>query len=144
MNQPLSLLVVEDSEIDYQVLVATLRREGFDVRALRVELPETMREALRTETWHAVVTDHHMPRFDAFAAIEILRQHDPLIPAIVVSGEPAEALAVRALDAGADDWVIKGSLKRVAATLRRALRAADCRRRLAAAEAELASLRGTG
>ena len=143
MTQPLRLLVVEDSEIDYQVLVATLRREGFDVHAMRVEVSDTLHEALNAGPWDAVVTDHHMPMFDALGAITVVKEHDPLIPVIVVSGEPAETLAVQTLDAGAEDCVLKGSLRRIAATLRRALRAAECRRRLIAAEGELAGAAST-
>lgn len=137
MTQPLRLLVVEDSEIDYQVLVATLRREGFAVESTRVELAGALQEALRTSEWDALVTDHHMPMFDALGALAILREHDPEMPAIVMSGEPAESLAVQALNAGAEDYILKGSLRRVAASLRRALRAAECRRKLAAAEEAL-------
>lgn len=143
MSQPLRLLVVEDSEIDYQVLVATLRREGFGVEAMRVEVPGALHEALRAGPWDAVVTDHHMPMFDALGAIAVVKEHDPLLPIVVVSGEPAESLAVQVLDAGAEDCVLKGSLRRIAATLRRALRAADCRRRLMAVEAELAGAAST-
>lgn len=143
MSQPLRLLVVEDSEIDHQVLVATLRREGFAIEATRVEVPGALSKALREGHWDAVVTDHHMPMFDALGAIAVVKDYDPLMPVIVVSGEPAESLAVEVLDAGAEDCVLKGGLRRIAATLRRALRAADCRRRLKAAEAELAGAAST-
>jgi signal transduction histidine kinase len=137
MSQSLRVLVVEDSEIDYQVIVATLRRDGFAVDSKRVEVADAMREALRAGPWDAVISDHHMPMFDSFGAYTVLHESGLDLPFIVVSGEPGEAIAVDNVLAGADDYIVKGSLKRLAPALKRALAAAETRRRRRAAEEEL-------
>ena len=137
MTDPLRVLVVEDSEIDYQVLVATLRRDGFPVEASRVETAGSMRETLRVGHWDAVISDHHMPMFDSFGAHAVLRESGLDLPFIVVSGEPGEGVAVDMVLAGADDYIVKGSLKRLAPALKRALEAADTRRRKREAESDL-------
>ncbi|HRE13886.1 MAG TPA: response regulator [Usitatibacteraceae bacterium] len=137
MTQPLRVLVVEDSEIDYQVLVATLRHDGFDVESRRVETAEAMAAALAGEAWDAVLSDHHMPMFDSFGALATLRASGRDLPFVVVSGEPGEAIAVDSVLKGADDYILKGSLKRLAPALRRALSAAETRRRRREAEQEL-------
>ena len=65
---PIRLLVVEDSELDFDLLIATLARDGPPLRAERVEDEAGMREALERGLVDAVLTDHNMPRFDSFAA----------------------------------------------------------------------------
>jgi signal transduction histidine kinase len=96
-----------------------------------------MREVLGTRAWDAVISDHHMPMFDSFGAFSVLRESGLDLPFIVVSGEPGEAVAVDNVLAGADDYIVKGSLKRLAPALKRALGAAETRRQRRQAEAEL-------
>lgn len=129
---PLRLLVVEDSELDYELLVATLRRDsamaGRAVRAQRVEDETGMREAFARGPIDAVVTDHNLPRFDSFAALAVAKEADVDLPVLVVSGEMSEDLAVAALHAGADDFVLKTRLFRIGPALRKSLDAAATRR----------------
>lgn len=126
------LLVVEDSELDYELLVAMLSRDaahlGARVRAARVEDEASMRAALAQGPVDAVVTDHNMPRFDSFAALKTAKAFDEELPVIVVSGEMSEELAVSALHAGADDFILKSRMFRLAPALKRSLEAAQARR----------------
>jgi signal transduction histidine kinase len=134
-NQPsdtINLLVVEDSELDYELLLAILGRDqaltGLRVRAQRVEDEAGMRAALGAGPVDVVVTDHNLPRFDSFAAITTAKQFDEDLPVLVLSGEMGEDLAVTALHAGADDFILKARMFRLAPALRRSLQAAEARR----------------
>lgn len=135
---PIRLLVVEDSELDFDLLIAMLARDGPPLRAERVEDEARMREALERSTVDAVVTDHNMPRFDSFSALKLAKAADPDLPVLVVSGEMSEELAVAALHAGADDFILKSRLFRVGPALIRSLQAAGQRRAGRAAAAALA------
>lgn len=144
-SETIHLLVVEDSELDYELLLAILGRDqaltGLRVRAQRVEDETGMRQALAEGQVDAVVTDHNLPRFDSFAAIKTAKQFDEDLPVLVLSGEMAEDLAVTALHAGADDFILKARMFRLAPALRRSLQAAEARRNarhqtLALAESE--------
>src|ERR1700739_3898280 len=135
---PIRLLVVEDSELDFELLTAVLARDGPPLRAERVEDEAAMREALDRGPVDAVVTDHNMPRFDSFAALKLAKAADPDLPVLVVSGEMSEDLAVAALHAGADDFILKSRLFRVGPALTRSLQAAAMRRAGRAAAAALA------
>jgi signal transduction histidine kinase len=137
-SAPIRLLVVEDSELDFDLLTATLARDGPPLRAERVEDEAGMREALDRGPVDAVLTDHNMPRFDSFAALKLAKAADPDLPVLVVSGEMSEDLAVAALHAGADDFILKSRLFRVGPALRRSLQAAAQRRAGRAAAAALA------
>jgi signal transduction histidine kinase len=131
-SETIHLLVVEDSELDYELLLAILGRDqaltGLRVRAQRVEDEAGMRAALTAGPVDAVVTDHNLPRFDSFAAIKTAKQFDEDLPVLVLSGEMAEDLAVTALHAGADDFILKARMFRLAPALRRSLQAAEARR----------------
>jgi len=150
-SETIHLLVVEDSELDFELLLAILGRDqaltGLRVRAQRVEDETGMRSALATMHVDAVVTDHNLPRFDSFAAIKTAKQFDEDLPVLVLSGEMAEDLAVTALHAGADDFILKARMFRLAPALRRSLQAAEVRRNarkqaqaLAESEAKLHAL----
>jgi signal transduction histidine kinase len=134
----LNLIVVEDSELDYELLVAMLMREGLRPRAMRVEDEAGMREAFAQGRVDAVITDHNLPRFDSFASLKVAKSVDADIPVIVLSGEMSEELAVATLHAGADDFVLKTRMFRIAAALQHSLQAAESRREARGAVAALA------
>jgi signal transduction histidine kinase len=137
-SAPIRLLVVEDSELDFDLLIAILARDGPRLRAERVEDEAGMRQALERGPVDAVVTDHNMPRFDSFSALKLAKGADPDVPVLVVSGEMSEELAVAALHAGADDFILKSRLFRVGPALTRSLQAAEQRRAGRAAAMALA------
>lgn len=134
---PLRLLVVEDQEADFALLLATLSREGFAVEAARVEDEPAMTRALVAGRWDAVISDHALPRFSSGAAFTTLRASGLDLPFLIVSGTIGEEVAVEAMRAGADDYLIKGRLQRLGPALRNALAAAEARRARVRVEAEL-------
>ena len=141
-DDPIRLLVVEDSELDYELLQAILLRDretlGARVRTQRAEDEAGMRNAFERGPVDAVITDHNLPRFDSFAALKVAKEVDADLPVIVLSGEMSEELAVASLHAGADDFILKSRMFRLGPALRRSLDAADARRGQRAAFAALA------
>ncbi|HWP36230.1 MAG TPA: PAS domain-containing protein, partial [Gemmatimonadales bacterium] len=137
MATPLKLLIVEDSEADTELLVRELKRAGFDPRYRRVDDQVTMSRALDEQAWDLVVADYSMPHFSGTAALTLLRQRDPDTPFIFVSGSIGEETAVAAMQAGAQDYVLKGNLKRLAPAIERELREAELRRERRRAEEAL-------
>jgi signal transduction histidine kinase len=141
-DAPIRLLVVEDSELDYELLQAILLRDretlGGRVRTQRAEDEAGMRAVFERESVDAVITDHNLPRFDSFAALKVTKEIDPDLPVIVLSGEMSEELAVASLHAGADDFILKSRMFRLGPALKRSLDAAAARRGQRAAFAALA------
>jgi signal transduction histidine kinase len=134
---PIRILVVEDSEPDFELLRATLARQGVEAEYLRVEEREAMAGALATGRWDVVISDHQLPRFSSSEALQTLRDSGRTLPFLIVSGAIGEDVAVEAMRAGADDYLIKGRLARLGAALRRALSDARARRERAEAQAAL-------
>jgi PAS domain S-box-containing protein len=135
--KPLRVLIVEDSENDALLLLRELRRGGYEPIHERVETPEEMEEALSNSEWDVIVSDYRLPRFGAPEALSMFRESGLEAPFVVVSGKVGEDAAVEAMKAGAHDYVMKGSLARLCATVERGLEEAEERRRLRRAEAEL-------
>ncbi|MFZ9408126.1 MAG: response regulator, partial [Burkholderiaceae bacterium] len=121
------LLVVEDSDLDYELLLHALRRQGFDPDCERVETAEAFEEALSRGHWDAVISDHHLPRFSSTQALSLVRSGGSRLPFIIISGAIGEEVAVQAMQAGADDYLIKGKLARLGPALRKAMAAAATR-----------------
>jgi len=61
MNQPLRVLLVEDSEPDAALVLFTLHSGGFAPEHQRVDKPEAMSAALRSGPWDVVISDYTMP-----------------------------------------------------------------------------------
>jgi PAS domain S-box-containing protein len=78
-----------------------------------------------------------MPAFDAPSAFRVFKASGLEIPFIIVSGEVGEDRAVESLKLGADDYLLKNSLKRLIPVLERALKDAEDRKRARAAERAL-------
>jgi|CXWL01.1.fsa_nt_gi PAS domain S-box-containing protein len=125
---PLRILLVEDSLDDELLLREQLRASGLVVTLQRVETAADLKTALLAAPWHAVISDFHLPAFDASEALAILREANVDIPFIVVSGSIGEETAVELMRAGAHDYVLKQNLARLIPALRRELREAEGRR----------------
>lgn len=134
---PIRVLFVEDSELDYELMLATLAGNGVVLEGSRVEDAAAMGAALAGSNWDAVISDHNLPTFSSGGALQVLRESKLDLPFLVVSGNSGEELAVEAMLAGADDYIMKGRLTRLVPALRRSLQAAAVRRERTAAEAAL-------
>ncbi|HKO88286.1 MAG TPA: response regulator, partial [Burkholderiales bacterium] len=133
----LRLLVVEDSEADYELLRIALRRSGYALEAHRVEDEKEMRAALSEREWDAVISDHRLPTFSAHDALATLQSYGLDVPFIILSGAIGEDAAVEAMRAGADDYILKDRLARLIPAIERSMRAAAARAKQRAAEAAL-------
>lgn len=137
MNKPLRVLIVDDSEDDTLLLVRKLKRDGFNPTFERVDTPEAMEDALSKNTWDIILSDYNMPRFDAFAALAILKKSGIDIPFIIVSGAIGEETAVAAMKAGAHDYIMKDNLARLVAAIERELGEAQIRHKKRETEKQL-------
>ena len=134
---PIRVLCVEDSDIDYELLQFALRASGLAHDAMRVEDEIGMRDALSGGNWDVVISDHNLPRFSSAAALKVLREMEPDTPFLIVSGAIGEDAAVAAMQSGADDYLMKHSLKRLAPAIEHAMAAATERRHRRVATSEL-------
>jgi PAS domain S-box-containing protein len=127
MSELHKVLIVEDSPDDADLTVRSLRRAGYEFTHRRVDTAEAMRAALAEDKWDLVIADYSMPRFSGLAALRLLRDSGLELPFILVSGTVGEDVAVGAMQAGADDYVLKSNLVRLPAAVERELREFEVR-----------------
>jgi diguanylate cyclase (GGDEF)-like protein/putative nucleotidyltransferase with HDIG domain len=135
--KPLKILIVEDSEQDTILLLRELQKAGYSSIHRRVDTSSEMSSALDAEPWDIVISDHLMPNFNSLAALTLLRSKGLDIPFIILSGQIGEDTAVDAMKAGANDYIMKGNLKRLVPAIQREIRDAQVRRERLEREAEL-------
>jgi len=131
----LRVLHLEDSELDFELMLAHLNAGGIVVDARRVESEAGYRAAL-AEPWDVVLSDYNLPGFGGLKALEILRETHSLVPFILVSGEIGEQVAVQAMLNGANDYLLKENLARLVPAVLHAIEGSEALR--AKQEADLA------
>jgi PAS domain S-box-containing protein len=124
----LRVLNVEDSERDTALLTRYLKRAGYDLNSQRVETAAGMKAALETSEWDVILCDYSMPQFNALSALKLLHELEFDIPLIIISGTVGEEVAVEAMRAGAQDYIMKDNLVRLAPTIERELHEVENRR----------------
>jgi two-component system KDP operon response regulator KdpE len=121
MSERRRILVVDDEPQITRVLRTSLSSRGYDLRVANDG--ETALEIMKDWLPDLVITDLSMPNMDGLELCRRLRSASR-IPIIVLSVRGEERTKVKALDAGADDYVMKPFgieelLARVRANLRR-------------------------
>src|SRR5580698_10007409 len=112
MPRLLRVLIIEDSEDDMFFALQELKRGDFNPEFERVDTLSGLTSALDRQVWDMILSDHSMPGFTSLHALEILKQRQYDIPFIILSGVIGEEVAVQAMKAGANDYVMKNTLSR--------------------------------
>lgn len=114
------ILVVDDSKFMRMLLGDLLSRNGFDV--LEAESGEEALVIYRKERPDLVTLDILMPGRDGIETVGDLREEDPKARIVMVTALGMEDYIQRALDAGADGFILKPfSPERVLDTLKEVL-----------------------
>src|SRR5437773_12088782 len=103
------VLFVEDSAADARLVQETLDESG----ATSVDLVHVPRLGdalvrLGCESYDAVLLDLGLPDARGLEALIPVRLAAPDVPVVVLSGHSDEALAVEAVQKGAQDYLLKG------------------------------------
>ena len=137
MDQPIRLLIIDDSLDDALLLVRQLKKGGYNLTYEQVDTAETMNEAIDNQEWDAIICDYSMPNFSMHAALDLYKKKQLDIPFIIVSGTISDETAVAAMKAGAHDYVIKDNLARLIPAMDRELRETKVRHERRLAEYQL-------
>ncbi len=106
-----TLLVVDDSVFDHQVIARLLQA----MEGLRVIFATGGKQALETldlELPQLILTDLIMPDIDGLELVQQVRDRFPSIPIILMTAFGSEEAAMRALRAGAANYIPKKDLAR--------------------------------
>src|SRR4051794_32711519 len=119
--------MIEDEAHDAALVEHTLKDGGFNFSFKRVDTEEGFLDELQHYDPSLILSDHGLPAFDGFAALEIAKAKAPDVPFIFVTGSLGEEMAIKALKNGASDFVLKHRLMTLPPAVHRALRQAEFR-----------------
>ncbi|MBQ5939029.1 MULTISPECIES: response regulator transcription factor [unclassified Massilia] len=111
-NEPTStplVLVVEDDDHIAQVLRFMLERQGYRVTHLADGRAASEHIATATVAPDLILLDVMLPYIDGFEIVRLVRERADwaAVPVLMLTAKNTERDTVRALDAGANDFVIK-------------------------------------
>jgi len=145
MKQPISVLVVEDSDDDYYLLGDILKSSPeVDAGVLRADRLQKALSMPKLVNVDVAVLDLFLP--DSFGLETFVSFHKqyPAIPTIIMTGSRDNEMAVEAVRQGAQDYLFKGepSATAIVRTLRYAIERHRLRTELRQARDHIDQLRG--
>lgn len=99
------LLIVEDSEVQFQLLAAGLKGAGYDVVVARDGVQSI--SLVRQQRPDLILLDIELPAGGGYLVLERLKSLGVPLPVIAMSARPAEKEREKMLAAGADDYFEK-------------------------------------
>jgi two-component system, cell cycle sensor histidine kinase and response regulator CckA len=124
----ISALLVEDNPADARLMREAVREaEATHINLTHVDTLEKALGRLSGEHFDVVMLDLTLPDADGIDTLLRVHNHAPSVPIVVLTGLDDEALAVRAVREGAQDYLVKGQV--TSQLLVRAMRYATERKR---------------
>ncbi len=120
MEKELKILIIEDDPADADRLVHELERQGFSFQGWRVETRQDFLSHLDAQPPDLVLSDHGLPAFSGFAALELVQEKCPNVPFVFVTGYYDQGLMVEMFDSGAAGYVYKNRLTELGQVIRQA------------------------
>jgi signal transduction histidine kinase len=104
------VLLIEDNLGDARLLAEVLRDvPGKPFELVHADLVSSALERLNHEHFEAILLDLSLPDGQGFGVLRRLLDVAPSIPVLVLTGLKDEEMALNALSAGAQDYLVKGS-----------------------------------
>jgi PAS domain S-box-containing protein len=137
MTNTLNILHLEDDRRDAELIKHDLQAAGIACQIVRVDDREDFASILERQPFDLILADNSMPGFDGTSALLLAHQMKPDTPFIFVTGTLGEEVAIESLKNGANDYVLKQHLSRLAPVVLRAMEEAGERKKRRQAETAL-------
>ncbi|MBL0350586.1 MAG: response regulator [Elusimicrobia bacterium] len=131
------LLIVEDRPEDRELIEHELTKGKVLFESRAAERRDEYLAALKEFKPDVVISDFALPQFDALEALSILRHYQPGVPFLLVTGAQSEEVAVECMKRGADDYILKSTLKRLPSAVLNALKKRETEHQKEKAEEDL-------
>jgi CheY-like chemotaxis protein len=105
----LAVLLVEDDDADARLVTEALERALDAPVVARATSIAHAAELVNGSAWSLAIVDHDLPDGPGVDVVDALRQDNPSMPIVMLTGLGAEDTAIEAFRRGASDYVVKGS-----------------------------------
>ena len=105
MEERLRILLVDDDDDLLKLMKQALEREGYEVE--ETQSPLQALELLRAKKFDIMITDIVMPEMDGLDLLNHVRKQNPLVQVIIITGYFSMQRAIRALEEGAAEYILK-------------------------------------
>ena len=140
MDTQLNLLLLEDSPDDAALIQRLLKRSGIDFSAKVASDEAEFLAAMEEGRVDAVLADNALPQYSSLEALRLVKQRNPFVAFILVTGTVSEEFAVNILQLGADDYILKTNLVRLPSAIRKAIENKMMQKEKQVAEKEMKEL----
>lgn len=113
--------MLEDVHTDVELAEIELRQAGIEFNSRVVMTEKEFLQELEVFKPDIILSDYALPQFNGLKALQLTRELYPPTPFILVTGSTNEEIAVECMKQGADDYVLKRSLKRLPGALEKAI-----------------------
>lgn len=126
MNELIKVLLIQNSALDAELIMAKLPKACYEVS---LELVNTldMRKILSEKTWDIILYDYSLPGSNTFEALKILKDLEADIPFIAILGTIGEENVMQLMKDGCHDCVMKHDISRLPMVISRELEEARIR-----------------
>jgi signal transduction histidine kinase len=140
MDPKMKILLLEDDPADAELIQRLLQRSGLYFNATIASNKDEFHGALEDNGFDIVLADNALPQYSSLEALNAIKERNPFIAFILVTGTVSEEFAVKIMQQGADDYILKGNLTRLPAAITKALENKKMQREKRYAEIEMYEL----
>jgi PAS domain S-box-containing protein len=120
MKKKINILYIEDVPADAELALIEISMNGITCSHKIVDSKQEYLDALVNSVPDLIISDYTLPQFDGMQALLMRNEISPQTPFIIVTGSISEEIAVECMKAGADDYILKRNLSRLAPAIRSA------------------------
>jgi signal transduction histidine kinase len=123
MNNPMSILVIDDNYDDRELYLRVLKEVFGDRLSIAEETSgENVLDAIEKAQPRCILLDYSLPGRNGIEVLGLIRSKYQHLPVILFTGQGSESLAVQSIKQGAQDYLTKAEI--APGTLRRAIQMA--------------------
>ncbi len=120
MEAAMRILYLEDDPASVDLVASQLTRDGINAQITQCVTQEEFIAALAQNIYGVFLAKYEFPGLDPLDFVKAVRARRPIIPFIFISETPGEETAIECLKAGADDYLLRKNISRIAAAIRTA------------------------
>ncbi|MDA3898523.1 MAG: response regulator [Desulfobacteraceae bacterium] len=107
MTDKIKILYVDDNALDRELVRDALEKEHSGFMLTEAATRDQFEEIIKTGQFDLVLSDFNILGFEGLDVIKAVQKIDPQIPVVIVTGTGSEEIAVKSMQQGASDYVIK-------------------------------------